>query len=438
MEAEWLADRSLLRQLLEQQPSWTNQQLAEATERSLTWVKKWKKRLRQAPTEAAPSLFSQSRARHHPPEKTSQPVVETILMIRDQPPEELQRTPGPLAIIYYLQRQATLATASQRLPTSTSTIWRILDQHQRIRRPRVVEHEPLERPAPQQEWQVDFKDVTTATSDGEKRQHQVETLDVVDAGTSLLVANPVHSNFTATTVIETLVEVFATQGLPQRLRFDRDPRFVGSASGRDFPAAFVRFLCCLGVEPVICPPHQPQKNPFVERFHRTYAEECLRPQHPTTVAEAQAVNAWFRHHYNEQRPHQGLSCGNQPPRVAFPDLPPLPALPATVDPDAWLAHTRGRVYRRRISSKGTLQLGRQQYYVGTEYSGQLVAVTVRPAVKIVDVLLGQTVIKSLAIKGLYNQKLSLADYIHHIGQEAESEYRQHLASQKRYVQVVTM
>ena len=255
MEAEWLADRSLLRQLLQQQTAWTNQQLAEDIGRSLTWVKKWKKRIRQLSTEDEPLLFSQSRARRHPPEKTSQPVVEAILTIRDQPPDELQRTPGPLAIIYYLQRQATLAVAGHRIPTSTSTIWRILDQHQRILRPPAVEHEPLERPAPQQEWQVDFKDVTTATSDGEKRLHQVETLDVVDAGTSLLIANPVRSDFTATTVIDALVDVFATQGLPQRLRCDRDPRFVGGASGRDFPAAFVRFLLCLGVEPLICPPH---------------------------------------------------------------------------------------------------------------------------------------------------------------------------------------
>src|SRR3954470_24371563 len=125
MEAAWLGGRSLPRPFLEPQPGWTNQQLAAAAERSLTWIKKWKKRLRQAPTEVAPSVFSQSRARHHPPEKASQPVVEAILMIRDQPPEELQRTRGPRAILYYLQRQATLATAGQRLPTSTSTIWRI-------------------------------------------------------------------------------------------------------------------------------------------------------------------------------------------------------------------------------------------------------------------------------------------------------------------------
>jgi hypothetical protein len=101
----------------------------------------------------------------------------------------------------------------------------------------------------------------------------------------------------------------------------------------------------------------------------------------------------------------------------------LPALPATVDPDAWLAHTRGRVYRRHITSNDSLQLGRYHYYVGTEYSGQLVAVTLRPTVKILDIFLGQTVIKSLSIKGLYNQKLSLDDYLHHICQAAESEYR---------------
>src|SRR5207249_3168889 len=32
----------------------------------------------------------------------------------------------------------------------------------------------------------------------------------------------------------------------------------------------------------------------------------------------------------------GLSCGNRPPRTAFPTLPTLPALPSTVDPASWL------------------------------------------------------------------------------------------------------
>ena len=433
MEAELIADRSMLRQLLEKHPEWTNQELANVTGRSETWVKKWKKRL--AVTEAMDDrvLYSQSRARQHPPEKISQPVVEAILEIRDEPPEDLQRTPGPLAIIYYLHQHEELAAAGYGIPTSTSTVWRILDQHQRILRPPVVEHEQLERLAPNQEWQVDFKDVTSASSpDTEKRAHQVETFDVVDAGTSILVANPARSDFNATTVIETVVDIFRDNGLPQQLRFDRDPRFVGGASGRDFPAAFVRFLLCIGVDPIICPPQQPQKNPFVERFHRTYGEECIDAETPETLADVLEVNTWFRHHYNEQRPHQGLSCGNRPPCVAFPELPPLPPLPATVDPDAWVTSIVGRYYRRRITSNGSLQIGRHQYYIGTEYAGQAVAVTVRPNAKFFDVLLGTTVIKTLSIKGLHNQQMPLDDYMALICREAESEYRQYLASKRRY------
>ena len=89
MEAEWQADRSLLRQVLAQHPAWTNRQLAADTGRSVTWVKKWKKRLRAASSEDTTCLFSQSRARHHPPVRISPPVVAAILAIRDQPPEEL-------------------------------------------------------------------------------------------------------------------------------------------------------------------------------------------------------------------------------------------------------------------------------------------------------------------------------------------------------------
>jgi transposase InsO family protein len=433
MEAEWIADRSLLRQLLQKHPQWTHQQYAATVGRSVTWVKKWKKRLAGTETAADSRLYSQSRARQHPPEKISQPVVEAILAIRDQPPDDLQRTPGPLTIIYYLQKRTDLAAAGHRIPTSTSTVWRILDANQRILRPAAVEHAPLERPAPNTEWQVDFKDVTMATTETAKRAHQVETCNVVDAGTSILVANPVRTDFNATTVIETVVDVFRAYGLPQRLRFDRDPRFVGGARGRDFPTAFVRFLLCVGVEPIICPPRQPQKNPFVERFQRTYTEECLRTKTPETLADVQEANEWFRAHYNEQRPHQGLSCGNQPPRVAFPNLPPLPCLPDTVDPDAWVTHLAGRYYRRHITSGGTLKIGGHRYYIGTEYVGQAVAVTVRPQAKIVDVLLQTTVIKSWPLKGLYHHFMPLDDYLPLIGQEAESEYRQYLASQVRYV-----
>ena len=58
------------------------------------------------------------------------------------------------------------------------------------------------------------------------------------------------------------------------MTFDRDPRWVGSVSGRDFPAPLRRLLLCLGITPPICLPHRPDKTADVERFHRTYGSDC--------------------------------------------------------------------------------------------------------------------------------------------------------------------
>lgn len=75
---------------------------------------------------------------------------------------------------------------------------------------------------------LDFKDVPSACTDPTApKAHDIETFDVVDAGTSLLVANPARADFNATTVIITLADIFHEYGVPQALRFDRDPRFVG-------------------------------------------------------------------------------------------------------------------------------------------------------------------------------------------------------------------
>ncbi|MCO5189958.1 MAG: hypothetical protein M9918_17420 [Anaerolineae bacterium] len=256
MEEQWIVDRAHLRSLLQQKPHWKNAEYAAQCGRSIGWVKKWKPILSRAAPDDDSVLYSRSRARHRPPPKIGEPVVTAILAIRDNPPGNLHRVPGPLAIIYYLHQDVTLREAGWHLPTSTSTVWRILDEHQRILRPPLIEHEPLERPEPLAEWQVDFKDVSTARDDSsEKHTHQIEAFNVVDAGTSILIDNPARTDFNATTVIETLVAIFCHSGLPTYLRFERAPRFVSSASGRDFPAAFVRFLYCLGIQPLIYPLH---------------------------------------------------------------------------------------------------------------------------------------------------------------------------------------
>jgi len=66
MEAQWICDRAALRTLLRQSPQWSNAQYAQALGRSVSWVKKWKKRLRLAPAEDMEVLLSRSRAHHSP------------------------------------------------------------------------------------------------------------------------------------------------------------------------------------------------------------------------------------------------------------------------------------------------------------------------------------------------------------------------------------
>lgn len=158
----------------------------------------------------------------------------------------------------------------------------------------------------------------------------------MDTGTSILLDAKVRSDFTAETALRAVAELVQQVGLPQAVTIDRDPRFVGSAQQRDFPTPFVRFWLCLGVAVTICPPRRPDLNAFVERYHRTFEYECLRIYHPHDLETATAVTAAYQRFYNEERPHQGLSCANLPPRMAFPTLPALPPTPPLVDADRWL------------------------------------------------------------------------------------------------------
>ena len=355
-EAEWLAARTQLRLLMRTQPSWTNRDFADALKRSVGWVKKWRTRIRAAPNDEL-VLLSRSRARIHPPPKLDPLVIERILAIRDGPPDNLKRIPGPKAILYYLERDRDLQAGGLRLPRSSRTIWQVLRAAGRIPRAIPQVHLPLERPAPMSSWQLDFKDVSTVPSDPDgKQQHVVEVLDIVDVGTSQLVDAHVRPDFTAETTLTTLIQTLQTHGLPDQITVDRDPRFVGGAHRFDFPAPLVRLLHCIGIQVTICPPRRPDKNAFVERYHRTFEEECLKVIRPQDLASAQAATTAFHQHYNHERPNQAITCGNRPPKVAFPELPQRPALPTSVDPDRWLEVVDGQRYVRKVRANGTVSV----------------------------------------------------------------------------------
>lgn len=424
MEEQWVADRQHLRHLLTTRPEWKHQDLVDATGRSLGWVKKWMKRLRDTPADDVESLRSRSCARKTPPSRISEAVISRILEIRDHPPQGLGRIPGPKAILYYLQQDAVTSLAGERLPRSTRTIWLILRQHQRIRLTPTRTRAPTERAEPLSAWQLDFKDASTVPADPEgKQQHVIEVLDTVDSGTSLLLNAQPHADYTMATTIAAVAKTVQEVGLPDSITFDRDSRFLGGTHRPDAPSPFVRFWLCLGVQVNILPPRRPDLNAFVERYHRSYDEECLQVYRPADLEAVTTVTARYRQHYNEERPHQGVSCGNQPPRRAFPDLPARPSVPAMVDPDRWIEVLDGQRFVRKVQASGEVVLDSQRYYVSQALVGQRVTLIVQAAQRVLVIEQGAKEVKRVPIKGTGYPRCRFEQFVEQLCEEAQTGRR---------------
>jgi hypothetical protein len=436
MEEQWVVDRCKLREVWLEHPEWSRRELAEAVGRSRSWVKKWLHRIRGTTLEDREVLNGHSRARKRPPPEMAPEIVNRILEIRDHPPPKLGRTPGPLTILYYLKQDKSLTETEYTLPRSTRTIWKILDRYHRILRPGPREHEAEERPEPGVEWGMDFHDVSSVPADPEgKQQHVVEILNLVDHGSSVVVASEPHNDYTAETALRTVAGVLVDQGCPDRIRLDRDPRWVGSWTAKDFPSPMLRFLQCLGIDPQVCPPQRPDKNPFVERYHRNFKYECQLINSPHDLVSTVDINRPYVHFYNFERPNQALTCGNQPPRVKFPNPPHLSPVPHTIDPDRWLLALTGKTYKRRLDRNGCFQLGNQTYYVQKKLHGHYVIVWVDGQRRELAIFANRHLVKKLPIKGLQNRLMNFPDYLELMCTEAISAWRRILRRTTTYRRV---
>jgi len=156
---------------------------------------------------------------------------------------------------------------------------------------------------------------------------------------------------------------------------------------------------------------------------------------PTTLQEVREVTERFVHHYNLERPHQGRSCKNLPPRVAHPNLPTLPPLPDMVDPDRWLEHLHGQAFVRRIGSDGCVDVDLEPYYVRKALAGRSVAIFVNALEKRFDLYDETTLLKQVPIKGLYGQELPFDRYVSLIKQQARSEQRRLQMTKRSFQQL---
>jgi hypothetical protein len=99
METAWRVDRTTLWALWHAHPDRRHADFATTLHRSSSWVGKWLRRFRTT-SDCETAVQRASRARHHLPTPLSALVIDRVLAIRDQPPEQLGRIPGPKAILY--------------------------------------------------------------------------------------------------------------------------------------------------------------------------------------------------------------------------------------------------------------------------------------------------------------------------------------------------
>lgn len=147
------------------------------------------------------------------------------------------------------------------------------------------------------------------------------------------------------------------------------------------------------------------------------------PSQPKTLEEVRQVTDAFATHYNWQRPHQGIACGNQPPRVAFPHLPSLPRVPALVNPDAWLHHVREQHLVRRVNRQGFVKVDLFPYYISNKLAGQRVTLSIQAQEQVLQVVYPQEYRRSLPLKGLHQRAMPYQEYVALMQREASTQQR---------------
>ena len=142
-------------------------------------------------------------------------------------------------------------------------------------------------------WTWDF--ISDRTDNGGK----LRILSIIDEYSRECLALHVARQLTAADLIKVMEELVAQRGAPAHIRSDNGSEFVA----RTLQA----WLAERQVKTLYIEPGSPWQNGHVESFHGSLRDECLDRELMLSLAEARVIIEDYRHHYNEERPHGGLS-----------------------------------------------------------------------------------------------------------------------------------
>lgn len=155
------------------------------------------------------------------------------------------------------------------------------------------ERQPLLVPtAPNRVWSADF------VSDALYCGRRFRTFNVIDDFNREGIHIEIDTSLTALRLIRVFEQVKAERGLPETLRVDNGPEFLGEV--------FTTWAKENGMTIQYIQPGKPNQNAYIERFNRTYRDEVLDLYLFRDLDEVREATHWWLIEYNEERPHDSL------------------------------------------------------------------------------------------------------------------------------------
>ncbi len=145
---------------------------------------------------------------------------------------------------------------------------------------------------PDHVWAWDFIHDRTTTG------QPLKWLAITDEYTRECLALEVDRSITAEKVLDVLVNLFLTRGVPRHIRSDNGPEFIAKAIQKQGQQ--------VGLEMLYIEPGAPWENGFAESFFSRLRDELLNCEEFANLAEARWFARRRKEEYNHERPHSSL------------------------------------------------------------------------------------------------------------------------------------
>jgi transposase InsO family protein len=269
-------------------------------------------------------------------------------------------------------------------PPAVSTI------HQVLRRNHLVADQPKKRPkatrrfereVPNDLWQID------ATKVHLEGGQEVWIVDALDDHARYLLAAHVCLGPTGEAAWACFETASSRFGLPRQLLSDNGLCFTGRL--HRVVVDFERRVRSLGVVLINSRPDHPETLGKLERFHKTLKEWVADEGPPRDLPHLQELLDRFRVHYNEDRPHQGISDATPAERYR-------PG-PGGIGPTDVLAepHYPPGAILRKVWGHGVVTYDNRTIGLGMRWTGLTVRIV--PAGELIHVYYGKVLVRSLAL-----------------------------------------